>query len=258
MAERVPNLIYDLGLHTGGDTAYYLSRGYNVLAVDANPVMVEEARSRFQDEVREKRLTLLNVGIAEAPETATFWVSDHSDWSSFNREIASRDGVGHRAIPVPVVTLAILLEEYGVPHYLKIDIEGNDSQCVEALKGTELPKYISVEAECVGDSDQLSDSEATGILSLLHDVGYRKFKLVDQRQRWRSVRSTKVARFWNRVLDSISYGRLRAVGLSSLTTRFTDYGHVASLGFDFSSGSSGPWGEDVPGKWMGFEAARSA
>jgi SAM-dependent methyltransferase len=51
-------LIYDVGLFDGGDTAYYLFRGYNVVAIDANPVMVERARLRFAQEIRDKRLTL--------------------------------------------------------------------------------------------------------------------------------------------------------------------------------------------------------
>jgi len=37
----VPDLIYDIGLHDGDDTAYYLHKGYRVIAVDADPTMVE-------------------------------------------------------------------------------------------------------------------------------------------------------------------------------------------------------------------------
>ena len=35
MMEARSDLIYDVGLYDGGDTAYYLFRGYNVVAVDA-------------------------------------------------------------------------------------------------------------------------------------------------------------------------------------------------------------------------------
>lgn len=58
MLLRHSDLIYDVGLFDGGDTAYYLFRGYNVVAIDANPVMVERARLRFAQEIRDKRLTL--------------------------------------------------------------------------------------------------------------------------------------------------------------------------------------------------------
>ena len=41
------NLIYDVGMHLGQDTAYYLSLGYDVIAVDAFPEMIENARRPF-------------------------------------------------------------------------------------------------------------------------------------------------------------------------------------------------------------------
>ena len=178
--QRHSDLIYDVGLFDGGDTGYYLFRGYRVIAIDANPMMIECAAARFAKEVREGRLTLLNVGVADKPGTLTFWISDCPEWSSFDRTIASREDTAHRPVPVPVVPFAQLLAAYGTPHYLKIDIEGNDRLCVDALRGMALPKYISVESECVGDSTVLSDQEAMAVLNSLRDVGYKRFKLIKQ------------------------------------------------------------------------------
>lgn len=148
-------------------------------------------------------------------------------------------------------------EEYGVPHYLKIDIEGNDQLCIEALRATRLPRYISVESECVGDSAVLSDQEALAMLELLRDVGYRRFKLVNQ-EGWASIRSHAATRFWLRLVTSAARGRLRVRGLSGIAERFTDSGRIAATsGFVFSPGSSGPWGDDIPGGWMTYAQARS-
>jgi FkbM family methyltransferase len=255
MLENRPDLIFDVGLFDGGDTAYYLFRGFNVLAIDANPLMIERAQLRFAKEIQEKRLTLLNVGISDAPGTAEFWVSDHPDWSSFDQRIASRDGTGNRSFPVRVVPFAQLHGEYGVPHYLKIDIEGNDRMCEEGLKGRALPQYVSVESECVGDAGVLSDREATGMLELLRDVGYRKFKLVNQ-DGWRSVRANGTGRFFMRLMTSAAHGRLRVSRLSAVARKFTDSARISRLGFEFAPGSSGPLGEDVPGSWMRYEKGR--
>ena len=41
------NLIYDVGLHEGQDTAYYLWKGFRVLAVEANPELTQAAQSKF-------------------------------------------------------------------------------------------------------------------------------------------------------------------------------------------------------------------
>jgi FkbM family methyltransferase len=255
MMKEHSNLIYDVGLFDGGDTAYYLYRGYNVIAVDANPLMVDQAKVRFSQEVGAERLTLLNVGISSTPGTATFWVSDTPEWSSFDKAIASRNGTPHRPVSVPTVPFSQLIAEQGVPYYLKIDIEGNDGLCVDALKGSKLPTYISVESECVGDSEVVSDEEATAMLESLRDVGYKRFKLVNQ-SLLAPVRSD-AADYCMRLVNSVARGRLRIRGLCRIAARLSDAGRrSAALGFSFSPGCSGPWGDDIPGLWMTFDDAR--
>lgn len=225
--------------------------------MDANPVMIERAASRFSREIAEGRLTLLHAAIADGPGKGTFWVSDVSEWSSCNRSIASRDGAGHQAMEVAMIPLSQILSEYGVPFYLKIDIEGNDRFCVEALKGGALPRFISVESEISGDSEQLSEEQAATMLSLLRDAGYSRFKLVDQGRRWNSVRANGAVQFGMRALTSIARGRFKAGPIASLANRLTDARRIESLRYDFKPGSSGPFGDEVPGKWMSFDQARA-
>lgn len=254
MTKARSDLIYDVGLGDGADTAYYLSRGYHVLAIDANPETIEQARQRFADAIANQRLILLNVGIAEISGTSTFWISEHSVWSSFDRSIASRDGTAHKPISVSVVPFSWILQEHGIPHYLKIDIEGNDKLCIDSLREFELPKYLSVESECVGDSTALSDEEALAMLVLLRDVGYRRFKLVNQ-DGWNPARPDGFKRFSQGLVNGAT--ERRPAWLAGIARRFTDPTRIANLGFQFAPGSSGPWGEDIPGEWMTFEQARA-
>ena len=45
-------LIFDIGMYDGSDTRYYLNEGFRVLAIEANPVLVQRARELlFQDEI---------------------------------------------------------------------------------------------------------------------------------------------------------------------------------------------------------------
>lgn len=46
-----PNLIIDVGMHNGQDTAFYLAKGFDVVALEANPVLVDAARIRFASEI---------------------------------------------------------------------------------------------------------------------------------------------------------------------------------------------------------------
>lgn len=250
------NLVYDVGLFDGNDTAYYLFRGYNVVSIDANPLMIERATARFSREIEDGRLTLLNIWVGRSPGTETFWVSDVPEWSSFNRQIASRGGTEHRPIAIPVVQFSQIIDRYGMPHYMKIDIEGNDVICLEDLKPEYCPAYISVESECSGDSGAPTDSESLSMLERLHELGYRRFKLVGQ-EHLTTIRNNRFAHFSARVINSAAHGTLAVKGISSIAKRLTDAGRTqARLRFRFSFGSSGPWGDDIPGGWVSVKSAR--
>jgi FkbM family methyltransferase len=240
-----PKLIYDVGMHNGDDTAYYLHCGYSVVAFDANPLLVANARQRFQKEVQSGQLTLVNSGITETEGQFSFWVCDSNTvWSSFDRQIAARDGSKHHEEIIPCKPFGALLKQHGVPYYLKIDIEGNDHLCINALESGNLPKYLSFEGGPTGPEFQR-----------LRNLGYSHFKCISQfaflplelpptpqqqdcerAQRIRRSRSL-LARLFRRLggrhyLDQLSHG------------------FRTCRGWNFSEGSSGPFGEDVPGRWQ--------
>jgi hypothetical protein len=64
MSKYDPGLIYDVGMNNGDDTAYYLRRGFSVVAIEPNPALVASASERFRREIKVGRLTILNVGVA--------------------------------------------------------------------------------------------------------------------------------------------------------------------------------------------------
>jgi FkbM family methyltransferase len=119
-----PRLIFDIGFNNGDDTAHYLARGFDVVAVEANPELVEAGRRRFADAIAAGRLKLLGVGVGEAPGNATFYVNLTEDkWSSFVPEFGQRGG-RFTTVAVPIATLSALFAEHGTPYYVKIDVEG--------------------------------------------------------------------------------------------------------------------------------------
>ena len=87
------NLIYDIGLHTGQDTEFYLRKGFRVIAVEANPLLAREAEARFADEVDSGQLVILNVGVGEKAGKFPFYVhKELSHWSSFDFNIGTGRG----------------------------------------------------------------------------------------------------------------------------------------------------------------------
>jgi len=96
------DLIYDVGSNTGDDAAYYLFRGFKVLAIEANPLLAARLEQRFAREVAEGRLSILGVAVAEREGILPFWVNEQNDkFSSFSRELGCRFGTECHEIQVP-------------------------------------------------------------------------------------------------------------------------------------------------------------
>ena len=93
------DLVFDVGMHNGDDTAFYLYQGYRVVSVEADPTLAKSASIRFAEQIAAGRLTVCNAGIAESTGTATFWIcDDKTEWNSFDERIAARNGNRHHAV----------------------------------------------------------------------------------------------------------------------------------------------------------------
>jgi FkbM family methyltransferase len=231
------DLVFDIGMHNGQDTAYYLASGYEVVAVEANPVLCEAAGERFRQEIAAGQLTVRNVGIAEEAGNLDFWVSDNSEWSSFHKENATREDTGASVVSVSTLQFADLLAQYHAPLYVKVDIEMNDSLCIRDLSRCEaLPKYFSFE----GHMDAAAD------VDVLAGLGYTSFKCVRQVD-WREINPENMHR-----QASIRKLLARAGRVPRIAPylRALHYRARPVNGWKFAPGSSGPLGRDMPGRWL--------
>jgi 16S rRNA A1518/A1519 N6-dimethyltransferase RsmA/KsgA/DIM1 with predicted DNA glycosylase/AP lyase activity len=93
------NLIYDVGMHQGQDTGFYLKKGFEVIAFEANPANAAFCRQRFAQAIEEKRLTIVEGAIVEnaspeKEEKVRFYMNvNHSFWGSTSEDWAYRNEV---------------------------------------------------------------------------------------------------------------------------------------------------------------------
>jgi FkbM family methyltransferase len=231
------DLVFDVGVHGGEDTAYYLHKGYRVIGIEANPILAAELQKKFTGFIASGQLELLNVGIATEDGEGEFWICDDvSEWSSFHREIASRGGARHHRISIPTTKFSRLLTRYARPHYIKVDIEGNDDLCVHSLTENNKPKYLSYEMP-------LDNGERD--LNFLREIGYTRFKIVSQVTRTQPFAPTTMLAA--HLPDNIR-NKLHTV---LRLCRGVDRDHE----WKFEFGSSGGFGELTPGPWQDHGAA---
>jgi len=171
-------LIYDLGFHKGEDSAYYMEKGYRVIAVEANPSLVEIAYKQFASEIISGQLTLLNRVIlndlipVERKDISFYIHPERTEWSSIYREIAEQDGQKSNEVRVKSIGLFTMFEHFGVPEFMKVDIEGADVGVAYLLCHTDKkPKYVSFE---------LNGKDYAEIFMYLKSAGYKLFQLRNQ------------------------------------------------------------------------------
>ena len=176
MQPKHRDLIVDVGMHRGEDTEYYLRKGFDVVAIEANPDLVRDVSLRLQDDCASGRLTVLHIAVADYTGEVEFYLGPDELWASTDPEMAVRGHhVERRKIVVPCDSLAAILAPYPTPYYVKIDVEGRDFDCVHSLSdlsGT--PAFVSFEAN---PADPDGTVEA---IDTLAGRGYQRFKLVNQ------------------------------------------------------------------------------
>lgn len=214
----IEDLIFDVGFHKGEDTEFYLRKGFRVVAVEANPVLYSAGIERFKSEIDSRRLTLLNVAIADNDGSIQFFVNSRAtEWGTISPDFARRNrqlGSDSEKITVQGVRFDRILLEFGVPYYLKIDIEGADVLCLEGLlRVSARPTHLSLE------SNKTSWAGLVAEFARLRALGYRRFKVVSQE----SVR-------FQQCPDPAREGR-----------------HVQH---SFVRGASGAFGDEAPGEWL--------
>ena len=220
------DLIYDIGLHEGEDSEFYLLKGFRVVAVDADWRLCDLASGRLRPFVESGQLTILNVAIAETAGRVTFfrnptvpaWGTIMPGWS---RQNAERGSPSEQTV-VEAITLADLVARHGDAFYMKIDIEGMDRLALSSLKTTRLrPRYMSIETAFPRDPTLRNLRAEFQVLSAL---GYDRFKIVPQHE------------VVNQVPPS-----------PPLAGKYVPY--------RFGDGSSGLFGEETPGDWLTLEQA---
>jgi len=176
------DLIFDIGFNMGGDSLNYLSKGYRVVALEADPQLVEAAKNNplFAKEFQSGRLHLIHAAVAKegAPATLPFWQfndpTSEGVWGSIGHphQQCSAPGACSKVADVPTISCEKLLHEHGVPIYIKIDIEGADDDCVLSISrertSAALPKFLSMEGQ------------GYDAIHHLRCLGYAQYKTVAQ------------------------------------------------------------------------------
>ncbi len=159
-------LVFDVGANKGNKVKALLALGYQVIAVEPEKNSLKTLKYRF---AKNPDVTLVEKGLSDAPGSAQIhiaaprsgfntlsnkWVDilGRSEVNRFEQKIEYSD-----AYDIPLTTLDHLIAEFGIPYFIKIDVEGYEVNVLHGLHAapdflsfeTNLPEFLDETLECI-------------------------------------------------------------------------------------------------------------
>ncbi len=145
-------LIFDVGANKGNKVKAFVKMGFQVIAVEPEKKSLSTLRYRYS---QNKKVTIIDKGVSDQQGMLKMHIAD--DRSGLNtlsdKWVDSLEDTEENrwhkqhafknSYEVNVTTLKDLFNEYGLPYYLKIDVEGFEVNVIRGMNRT--PEYISFE-----------------------------------------------------------------------------------------------------------------
>jgi FkbM family methyltransferase len=128
-------LVFDVGANEGRLTETFYELGARVVAIEPNPDLATRIRARYGS----SRVHVESAALGAEAGVAQLLLgrdSEHSTLSDEWQAALGDEGGAERwtsTVEVPVTSLDILIDRYGTPDFVKIDVEGFEPQVLSGL-----------------------------------------------------------------------------------------------------------------------------
>jgi len=138
--------VFDVGANYGNRIKAFLQLNANVVAVEPQESCYKFLRLMFG-----KKIHLVTKGLGAKEETRKFFIADSSTVSTFSEEYIKAvkdsgrfgDNNWSKTAEIKMTTLDNLISQFGVPAFIKIDVEGFEKEVLSGL--TQKIKALSFE-----------------------------------------------------------------------------------------------------------------
>jgi FkbM family methyltransferase len=136
---RPGDLVFDIGAHVGDHIAAFRRLGARVIAAEPQPALARVLHLLYG---RDGGVVIKQAAVGLAPGTANLMINVanptiSSASEAFIRAAQCAPGwegeTWSKSISVPMVTLDALVAEFGVPTFIKIDVEGFEAEVLAGL-----------------------------------------------------------------------------------------------------------------------------
>ena len=127
-------LIFDIGANVGKTVDFFKNKSEKVVCFEANPKLVSFLKNKYNN----TNVIVDNRGLSDKIEIKTFKISNADTISTFsddwiNKSRFTGNYVWNEYVDVNTTTLDNIIDEYGVPDFIKIDVEGYEYEVILGL-----------------------------------------------------------------------------------------------------------------------------
>lgn len=155
-------LIIDAGANEGFLTSIFSSLGFDVIAVEPSQRNFSVLKTRFR---RNANIILIPAALSDKEEEKNFFENNKDyavgtlseKWKNIGNENYAAALYKHPAAKIQTITLDGLIKKYGIPGFIKIDVEGYEEKVIKGLSQpipvisfeAILPHFLSETIDCI-------------------------------------------------------------------------------------------------------------
>jgi len=130
------DLFFDVGANYGNRIEPLIPLELKIIAIEPQAECVRYLKLKYG-----KKISIVQMGIGAGQGEETMFISDSNVVSSFSKEWISATKESRRfgnvnwidERKIPMTTLDKLIQEFGIPKFIKIDVEGYELEVLEGL-----------------------------------------------------------------------------------------------------------------------------
>ena len=167
-------MFFDIGANIGNWALANIDKCDKIISVEASPITF----NRLVNNCRNDKIILLNYAVCNNNgNDITFYQADCDVVSTINKDWLTSDtsrfyNFPYKEIICKTTSIDKLIEEYGIPDFIKIDVEGGEYECITSL--TQKVKLISFEWASETNTITLK------CIDYLFDLGYTHYYIQNE------------------------------------------------------------------------------
>lgn len=128
-------MYFDIGSNIGNWSLANINQCNKIISIEASPITF----NRLVNNCKNDKIILLNYAVCNNNcNDITFYQAECDALSTINKEWLTTDtsrfyNYHYKEITCKTITIDKLIEQYGLPDFIKIDVEGGEYECILSL-----------------------------------------------------------------------------------------------------------------------------